>query len=164
MDLQIEQIPTPASYALRQAVLRPHQPIAEMAWEEDGEPAATTFGALDSDGAVVGVVTVYLKPAPFDPDEAGVRSGAGSKETTWRLRGMAVRPDLQGHGIGSSLVAAVIDHVAERGCDLIWCNARHSAISFYEKAGFAGFGEEFVLPTIGPHIVMWRLIEPRPAL
>jgi GNAT superfamily N-acetyltransferase len=163
VELRVEQIPTPASYPLRQAVLRPHQGIDEMAWDGDDEPGTTTFGAVDEVGTLVGVATVFPQPAPFDPLEAGVRSGAGSKEATWRLRGMATRSDLQGRGIGSKVIAAVVDHVAGQGGDLIWCNARMGAIAFYNKAGFLPWGDEFVLPTIGPHVVMWRFVEPTSA-
>ncbi|MGA3216515.1 MAG: GNAT family N-acetyltransferase [Acidimicrobiales bacterium] len=163
MELRVEQVPTPASYALRQAVLRPHQGIVEMAWEGDDQPGTATFAAVDSAGSVLGVATVLPQPAPFDPLEAGVRSGAGSKEATWRLRGMATRRDLQGQGIGSKVIAAVVDHVAGQGGDLIWCNARVGAIAFYNKAGFENWGDEFVLPNVGPHVVMWRLVEPRRA-
>jgi ribosomal protein S18 acetylase RimI-like enzyme len=76
---------------------------------------------------------------------------------------MATRRDLQGQGIGSKVIAAVVDHVAGQGGDLIWCNARVGAIAFYNKAGFENWGDEFVLPNVGPHVVMWRLVEPRRA-
>jgi hypothetical protein len=38
----------------------------------------------------------------------------------------------------------------------VWCNARTPAAGFYGRAGFATEGEEFELPSIGPHFLMSR--------
>lgn len=164
MEVDIELIPAAASYPLRQTVLRPHQSIEEMVWEKDDEPGTATFGAVDrADGEVVGVATVFREPPPFDPAEAGVPFGAVSGAQAWRLRGMAVRKDLQGQGIGALVLDALLDHVAAEGGNLLWCNARVSALGFYERAGFKAWGDEWELPVIGPHVVMWRWIEPKRA-
>ena len=161
MEVDVELVPAAASYPLRHAVLRPHQSIAEVVWENDDEPGTATFGAIErASGAIVGVATVFPEPAPFEAAEAGVPPGAGSATTTWRLRGMATRPDAQGQGIGSSVLNAVLDHVAAAAGDLLWCNARASAVGFYERAGFRTWGPEWVISSIGPHVVMWRWIEP----
>ena len=161
VEVDVELIPAVASYPIRHAVLRPHQSIEQVPFKEDDEPGTATFGAVErADGAVVGVATVFRDPAPFDAAEAGVPSGAGSNASTWRLRGMATRSDAQGQGIGTLVLNAVFDHVAAEGGDLLWCNARVSAIAFYERAGFRTWGEQWVIPAHGPHVVMWRRIEP----
>jgi GNAT superfamily N-acetyltransferase len=72
---------------------------------------------------------------------------------------MATRHDVQGQGIGSMVLNAALDHVAAGGGDLLWCNARVGAIGFYERAGFRTWGDVWVIPDIGPHVVMWRRIE-----
>jgi len=162
VQLGVERIPTVASYPLRHAILRPHQGIDAVVWERDDEPGTATFGAVDSEsGAIVGVATVFREPAPFDPAAVGLAAGAGGKETTWRLRGMATCEDLQGRGIGSMVLKAVLDHVAAEGGDLVWCNARVGAIAFYKRAGFETWGDEWELPSIGSHIVMWQRVEPK---
>jgi GNAT superfamily N-acetyltransferase len=159
--LTVERIPATASYPLRHAVLRPHQDLDSVAWSGDDEPATATFGAIEeTTGAVVGVATVFPEPAPFDPAVAGFSSSCPKLESaTWRLRGMATSPGLQGRGIGMMVIGAVIGHVADQGGRLLWCNARVSAIGFYERAGFTCFGQPWELPTIGPHVVMWRRVE-----
>ena len=86
--------------------------------------------------------------------------GDWSEATTWRLRGMATRADLQGKGIGSMVLKAALEHVGTEGGELIWCNARVSALAFYERAGFRTWGEPWEIPGHGPHVVMWRRIEP----
>jgi len=164
VEIGIKVVPAAAGYPLRQAVLRPHQGIADVVWEGDDDPGTTTFGAVDrSSDAIVGVATVFREPAPFDLGQAGVPAGAGNDATTWRLRGMATREDLQGRGIGSMVLKVALDHVAAEGGDLLWCNARVGAVAFYERAGFSTFGDEWVLPTVGPHVVMWRWIETKGA-
>jgi GNAT superfamily N-acetyltransferase len=137
VDIDIKRIPPAASYPLRQAVLRPHQRIDEMGWAGDEEPGAATFGAVErTNGTIVGVATVFPEAAPFDPAEAGVPSGAGKEAAAWRSRGMATSKQVQGQSIGSLVLKAVFDHVATEGGDLLWCNARVSAVGFYERAGF----------------------------
>ena len=164
MEVDVEVIPTVESYPLRHAVLRPHQSAAEVVWENDDEPGTATYGAVERAGrSIVGVATVFPEPAPFDVTEAGVPKGAGGATTTWRLRGMATRPDAQGQGIGTSVLKAVLDHVAAAGGDLLWCNARVSAVAFYKRAGFRTWGPAWVISSIGPHVVMWRWIEPKSA-
>jgi len=50
----------------------------------------------------------------------------------------------------------VLDHVADRGGTLVWCNARVPARRFYERAGFTVHGDEWDEPGIGPHVAMAR--------
>ncbi|MGD1011858.1 MAG: GNAT family N-acetyltransferase [Acidimicrobiales bacterium] len=158
MNLDIERIPTAATYPLRHAILRPHQSIGEMHYAQDDVPGTASFGAIDRDtGDIVGVATVIPESAPFDPSVVGILPGPnGAPLTAWRLRGMAVRQDLQGQGVGALVLNRAMDHVANERGDLIWCNARARAITFYERAGFVTFGERWEIPDIGWHVVMWR--------
>jgi GNAT superfamily N-acetyltransferase len=131
MEVDVELILAAASYPIRHAVLRPHQSIEDVPFKEDDEAGTATFGAIErGSGAVVGAATVFRDPAPFDAPQAGVPSGVRSEASTWRLRGMATRADAQGQGIGSMVLNAALDHVAAEGGDLVWCNARVSALTF----------------------------------
>ncbi len=157
MAVDVRRIASAASYPLRQAVLRPHQRVDEVAFPEDDDPATATFGAVErSSGDVVGVATVLREAAPFSAHEVGLLPDAACEATTWRLRGMATREGLRGQGIGALVLAAALDHVAEEGGDLVWCNARVAAIGFYERAGLHAWGDQWVVPLTGPHVVMWR--------
>lgn len=157
MNVDLELVATSASYPLRQAVLRPHQRVDEVSFPEDDHPSTATLAAVDrASGDVVGVATVFPEAAPFDTTEVGVPPGPDTEKRNWRLRGMAVREDLRGCGIGLLVLEAALDHVAESGCRLIWCNARVSAVGFYERSGFKTIGDEWIVPMSGPHVVMWR--------
>jgi GNAT superfamily N-acetyltransferase len=161
VEVAVEEIPAAASYPLRQRVLRPSQGLEAVVWEGDDEPSTASFGAIDrQDGAIVGVATVFPEPAPFAPEDVGLGTSVGIGEAAWRLRGMATAESVRGQGVGAMVLGAVLGHVASRGGRLIWCNARVSAVGFYERAGFATWGDEWVLASIGPHVVMWRQVEP----
>lgn len=61
-------------------------------------------------------------------------------------------------GVGRALVDAVVAHVAGHGGSHLWCNARLSAVAFYQAVGFTTTGEAWDVPVIGPHIAMSRAI------
>ena len=133
---------------LRGAVLRPGRPPEAAVWPLDDAPGTAHLAAYDDEVAPAEpVAVVSLLPAAYP--------GADASSRAYQLRGMAVRPDLAGRGIGSTLLAVAIDAVRERGADLLWCNARTSAASFYAARGFVPDGAEFMPPELGiPHVRM----------
>lgn len=133
----IRPIPAFRTHSLRHSVLRPHQSIHEMVFEDDDDPRAGHFGAFD-DGEMVAVASVLPQGA------------AGE----WRVRGMATEPRRRSRGLGGSLLAACVAHAAGHEATLVWCNVRRAAIGFYSRHGFIVEGEEFELPDIGPHVKM----------
>ena len=72
---------------------------------------------------------------------------------------MAVLPRWQGGGLGRYLLEAAYPLLGARGCTLLWCNARSSALGFYRHAGFTAVGEEFETQYAGPHYLMYRWLE-----
>ena len=70
-----------------------------------------------------------------------------------QLRGMAVAKEWQSHGVGQRIVESAKDIAIEKGKNL-WCNARRSAIGFYERQGWTQSGEFSEVPIVGKHIVM----------
>ncbi|HUC13735.1 MAG TPA: GNAT family N-acetyltransferase [Acidimicrobiales bacterium] len=134
---------------LRQAVLRPHQRPDEVRFPDDEGPGTAHFCAQDDDGQVLGVVSVMRQRPPWRPDL-----------DAWRLRGMATAPEWRGTGVGSALLGAVFDHVADEGGGLLWCNARLAAVGFYERSGMVTTGDVWEEPVIGPHIAMFVQVSP----
>jgi len=135
MPLRVKEIPIEATRPLRQAVLRPHQTVEEVAAHEAGD--AWAVGVFDGDE----LVSVGFTAPDGEP-------GA------WRIRGMATAAQARGRGAGTAVLDALVAHAHENGATRIWCNARAPARTLYERAGFVVTSEEFELPEIGPHYVM----------
>ncbi|TVQ90602.1 MAG: N-acetyltransferase [Deltaproteobacteria bacterium] len=137
--LSIDRARTPEIIDLRHQVLRQGRPRASAHFEGDNEDA-TRHWAVRQSGQIIGIATVLGRPFP---------QGDGPR---WQLRGMAVHPEHQGRGVGKALLSAIEVEVGEP----MWCNARTSAASFYERQGWQRRGETFDIPDVGPHIRMIR--------
>ena len=147
-EVEVRAVPAEVTFPLRQAVLRPHQRVDELALPTDGDPATGHYAAFDGGGRVVGTGMVSRVSPWWAPDQPG-----------WQVRGMAVEPSLRGRGIGSAILGVLLEHVRDHGGGLAWCNARTPARRLYEHAGFTTIGEPFELEHIGPHIAMAREVQ-----
>lgn len=142
-------IPPEHTHQLRHQVLRPHQTLAEMTYPHDHDEHTIHFGSFTSNTPdPVGIVTLALNPVTT-LQNADINAA-------WQLRGIATHPTARGTGAGKALVQACIDHVTNHAHPdrSIWCNARLSALGFYERLGFITLSKEFDIPGIGPHRVM----------
>lgn len=70
-----------------------------------------------------------------------------------RLRQMAVQDEVQGKGIGASIMSFAEDLARDKGYKQMVMHARISAIGFYEKFGYKLNGDEFIEVNL-PHYVM----------
>ena len=133
---------------LRQRVLRPFATQKECVYACDDLPETKHLGVRDSaqENRVLAILTMTPEAPPFDTSYSGIR-----------LRGVAVDPDYHGNGYGSKLLQTAIEYSQHEKL-LVWCNARLTARQFYERYGFASYGEIFMYPSeprIGEHIVMF---------
>jgi GNAT superfamily N-acetyltransferase len=133
--------------ALRRSVLRPSWPAdAEMHGDEN--PEALHFAVFDGD-QLVAACLVFPQAYPRQPAQDGA----------WQLRGMATEPSRQGEGHGTRLIEAVVEQLRAQGARLVWCEARSSAMRFYERHGFVVDGVEYLhSETQIPHHHMYRLV------
>ncbi|TNE83936.1 MAG: N-acetyltransferase [Deltaproteobacteria bacterium] len=129
---RFEEAPVEAIRPLRHRVLREGRPLEDAVW--DGDDEARHF-LLRWAGEVVAVATVMRRPYP-DGEGPGLQ-----------LRGMAVAPEHQGKGLGAELLTGIRKAVGEP----LWCNARDTALPFYEKQGWDVQGDGFVIERVGPH-------------
>jgi GNAT superfamily N-acetyltransferase len=130
---------------LRHRVLRPHQRPEELVYPGDDWSDTLHAGAFDGD-TLVGISTIS-RQAPPETEDA----------TAWRIRGMAVLPELQGQGVGRRLFEMCCRHMLERGGTWLWANARVNALAFYRSVGCTVVGDEFDIPGIGPHFqIRWQ--------
>lgn len=154
--MQIRPITAAETRPLRAEILRPGQPPESLVLYGDDTPGSFHVGAF-VDGALVGTATIYREPMPTgtDPGRPGL-----DPANAFRLRGMATQTHLQGQGLGRAVLQRCIEHVRDAGADVLWCNARSSALGFYQKLGFETVGDEFDIEGIGPHFVMWKDVRP----
>jgi len=129
---------------LRWRVLRKPLGFAPEAVAFPFEAESLHLVALDA-GRVVGCVL-------FHPE--GTETG--------RLFQMAVEPDRQGTGLGTTLVRALEAELARRGFREVILHARDSAVGFYARLGYAPVGPPYVEVGV-PHQNMRRSLGPRAA-
>lgn len=139
---------------LRSEILRPGQPPEALTYPGDDVPGSFHAGAFLG-STLVGIATVYPEPMPSDLGSS-LPDATLDPFNAFRLRGMATRADVQSQGIGRAVLLRCIEHVRERGAEVLWCNARIGALGFYRGLGFETLGEEFKVEGIGPHFVMWK--------
>jgi len=70
-----------------------------------------------------------------------------------QLRQMAVDTSMQGKSIGAKILVFAEQYAAEHGYSTIVLHARHTAVGFYAKCGYAVSGDEF-FELVMPHFLM----------
>lgn len=139
-DARIEAVPLAEVLPLRQAVLRPTQPIDACVFPGDEDPDAVHLAAF-VDGALVGVASLAPDPRPSgDPDGR-------------RIRMVGVVESARGRGLGEALVAACLAHAP---AGEVWLSARLHLVDWYEALGFGPVGDVYDKPPVGPHRDMIR--------
>jgi predicted GNAT family N-acyltransferase len=100
----------------------------------------------------------HLLIAAFDEDEMlGCCMLCKTDENTLRLRQMAVLDNLQGKGIGASIMNFAENLAIDKGYNKIMMHARDTAIGFYEKLGYKITSDVFTEVNV-PHHVMEKTL------
>lgn len=105
--------------------------------------------AASINGKLVAIASFY--PESHPKVEADTEFATGR---AWRLRGMATDSESQGKGYGAELLREGLRVCQQKGAQVVWCNARTSAVPFYSKLNFDIKGEEFEIEGVGPHFLM----------
>jgi GNAT superfamily N-acetyltransferase len=77
---------------------------------------------------------------------------------TLRLRQMAVQRNLQGKGIGESIMSFAETLARDKGFRLLMMHARDTAIGFYEKFGYKVKGDQFIEVKTAHHIMEKQIL------
>ena len=94
----------------------------------------------------------------FDEDEMmGCCILSDTKDGCVRLRQMAVQKNMQGKGIGESIITFAENLARDKGFKALTMHARDTAIGFYEKYGYKVKGDQFIEINIPHHIMEKRL-------
>jgi ribosomal protein S18 acetylase RimI-like enzyme len=136
--ITVEQALPLRNVVLREGRLTPD----ECRFPSDNLPGNFHLGIFDNDE--------LTSIASFHPQSYGEYEGLG-----YQLRGMATAAGYRGQGIGNQLVEFAKNHLRGIGADYVWCNARQVAVPFYQRLGFKIVSDQFEVPGIGPHYVMY---------
>ena len=121
-QVQIEQIRYELTWRIRHEVMYPELPFDAIKLSAD--PEGIHFG-LYVGNQLTSVVSVF------------------HEGDVYQFRKFATLNASQGKGYGSQLLFYIISYVAQEGGLKLWCNARVSAMDFYEKFSFRPKGEYF---------------------
>jgi predicted GNAT family N-acyltransferase len=100
----------------------------------------------------------HILIAAFDDDEMlGCCMLIRLDDKTLQVRQMAVNNNLQGKGIGASIMAFAENLSRDKGYQKLVMHARDTAIGFYEKFGFKVVGEPFTEVNLPHHLMEKRL-------
>lgn len=147
--MKILRINPQDTYSIRQEVLIPDRDIkkAKFPMDED-EDISFHLGAF-IDGSLVSVASFFYEKNDAFPDHLH----------QYQLRGMATLPAYQRQGLSRELLKMAFPIIKQNLCTLIWCNARVSAVPFYEKVGLTVKNSNpFEIPEIGPHLLMYKIL------
>ena len=143
--IQIKEIKVEDTYAIRKTVLRKNMTLShKMPGDQDSD--SLHLGVFDRNKLVC--------TGSFMKNKRKELSG-----NQYQLRGMATAENCQGKGYGRLLLKEVDVFFKTKGIDVIWCNARVSAMEFYKKSGYEVIGDLFDVPQVGPHFVMFKRID-----
>lgn len=132
---------------LRQLLLRPGYTHEDCTFEHDEDEQTFHLGAF-IENKLVSVASFYFE-----------RNPTFEEEYQYRLRGMATHPDFQRKGLSRELLKVAFPIIKQNLCTLVWCNARVEAVGFYQTVGFEKVGEQFDIPDVGLHYLMFKKIE-----
>lgn len=145
--MDIKQIDAKDTYKVRQKILRPEGKLEDCHFPGDNDELSFHLGAY-KDEKLVSVASFYMDNHPMI-----------SAEYQFRLRGMATLEENRSHGMSSALLRTAFPLITKNHVNTLWCNARLSAVGFYEKVGFKTIGDQFDIEGIGAHVLMIKELE-----
>jgi predicted GNAT family N-acyltransferase len=125
--------------ALRMEILRKPLGLSFTEEELDKEKDDILIGAFDEDKILACCLLTRLD------------------NNTIKLRQMAVQNNLQGKGIGASIMSFAETVARDKGYKKLMMHARNTAIGFYEKFDFKVKGTEFIEVNVPHHEMEKRL-------
>lgn len=138
----IKFIPSELTLGLRSKILRNGVPLSQCIFPTDQAEGAFHLAFYVDDNEIATIASFY-------PKNYGDRKDLG-----YQLRGMATDTPYLGKGLGKQLVEFAVEYINKTKATYIWCNARTTAVKFYEKLGFETVSEEFEIAGVGPHYEM----------
>ncbi|AMC09890.1 hypothetical protein Lupro_00840 [Lutibacter profundi] len=142
--IQIKKIEAFETYPIRLEILRKNIPLP---YKFEGDLDNETFHLGVFKNEVLIAVSSYMKVKN--------KRFTGNQ---YQLRGMATLSEYRGFGAGKFMLQEAFSILKDFEIDYLWCNARIVAVDFYKKQGFQIYGDEFEVPIVGKHYVMFKKI------
>jgi len=147
MQCDIKKISAEKTHAIRHPMLRQGRPIEDCVFDGDKDPQTIHLGAF-IENKLVGILSAYQKnTSAFDVKES------------YQLRGVAVLTTAHRKGIGRALMAYIEQILQQRKIDLIWLNARITAVDFYTALEYQQKGNAFEIEGIGTHYCFYKILK-----
>lgn len=140
----IQKIASTETYPVRHIVLRAGKPIESCQFQGDELKTTNHFGYYINN-QIIGVISLFE-----------IDNSLFIAQRPFQIRGMAVLPTFQKQGVGEALVKEAEKFCTTQKADLIWFNARSTAVGFYQKMGYEIVGSEFEIKEVGPHFLMFK--------
>jgi phosphoribosylformimino-5-aminoimidazole carboxamide ribotide isomerase len=118
-SIEIRDVPLEVVWKMRQAIMYPQETIDFVKLEDD--ESGMHWGLYES-GKLISVISLF------------------EKDRELQFRKFATIENMQGKGYGTTLLQRVMDWAIENKMQSIWCNARTTATSLYEKFGLKQSG------------------------
>jgi predicted GNAT family N-acyltransferase len=132
----IEQIRQELTWAIRQKELNPELPLNEIKLPEDD--LGIHLG-LFHDNKLITVVSLFQRGDDL------------------QFRKFATLSNYQKQGFGRQMMQYIMEFAIQFNCKRVWCNARVSAITFYQKYGMQTTNETFSKNGID-YVIMEKLM------
>ena len=113
-DIQIRDIPLETVWKMRQSVMYPDETIDFVKLEDDEKGR---HWGLYTGNKLVSVISLF------------------ERDRALQFRKFATAEGMQGKGYGTQLLQHVMDWAQKNEIKTVWCNARTSATTLYEKFG-----------------------------
>ncbi len=137
----VKFIPVDLTLPLRSEILRNGRPFSECKFPTDQIAGIFHLG-------------FYLKEEIVSIASFFPNNYKNNKVSGYQLRGMATDQAHLGMGYGKQIIKFAVEYIKNTNAQYIWCNARTSAIEFYQRIGFELISAEFEIPDVGPHYEM----------
>lgn len=145
--ITIKKINFLETFPIRSAVLRQGKPMETCSFLGDDALETTHFG-LFIENNIIGVASVFK----ISNDNFDIKN-------QYQLRGMAILEAYQSSGFGKLLIEEIFNFIESNQVELLWFNARETAVLFYEKLGCSKKGPSFEIPDIGTHFLMYKYFD-----
>lgn len=110
-----------------------------VATNKDDQPVGIAVGYPEADEDEIDQDLVQFFPEFDIPTETKLFTDKEAKPNEWYLDTLAVSPDYQGQGIGSSLLTAIFDQLKDQNYQVVSLNVdleNPNAEKLYKKMGF----------------------------